>query len=47
VLENVKSVKEKGKEKGFGPQQDDGPVEIPDDKVIKYKLDEDDVQDGE
>ena len=48
VLKNVRSVKEKDEEKGFKSQQDDEPVEIPEDKVIKYKLDPDEgVKDGD
>jgi hypothetical protein len=48
ALKNVKSVKEKDQEKGFTSQQDDEPVEIPEDKVIKYKMDPDEgVKDGD
>ena len=48
VLKNVRSVKEKDEEKGFKSQQDDEPVEIPKDKVIKYKMDPDEgVKDGD
>lgn len=47
TLKKVKTVKEKDQEKGFGHQQDDEPVEVPDDKVIKYKMDPDEgVKDG-
>ena len=48
VLKNVKSVKEKDQEKGFTSQQDDETVDIPEDKVIKYKMDPDEgVKDGD
>ena len=48
VLKKVKSVKEKDEEKGFASQQDDETVEIPEDKVIKYKMDPDGkVKDGD
>ena len=48
ALKNVKSVKEKDQEKGFTSQQDDEAVEIPEDKVIKYKMDPDEgVKDGD
>ncbi|HLF88150.1 MAG TPA: hypothetical protein VI451_04340 [Anaerolineales bacterium] len=48
ALKKVKTVKEKDEEKRFATQQDDEPVEIPEDKVIKYKVDPDDeVKDGD
>jgi hypothetical protein len=47
VRKKVKSVKEKDQEKGFTPQQDDGPVEISGDKVIKDKIDHDSVNHGD
>lgn len=48
TLKKVKTVKEKDQEKGFGHQQDDEPVEVPEDKVIKYKMDPDEgVKNGE
>ena len=48
ALRNVRSVKEKDEEKGFKPQQDDEPVDVPEDKVIKYKMDPDEgVKDGD
>ena len=48
VLQKVKSVKEKDAEKGFTSQQDDESVEVPEDKVIKYKLDpNEEVKDGD
>ena len=48
VLKKVKSVKEKDQEKGFTSQQDDEPVDVPEDKVIKYKMDSDEgVKDGD
>lgn len=46
TLQQVKSVKEMDAEKGFAPQQDDSSVDVPDDKIIKYKVD-DEVQDGD
>lgn len=47
AFNKVKSVKEKDEEKGFTSQQDDNPVEIPEDKVIKYKIDPDEgITDG-
>jgi hypothetical protein len=36
-LSKVKSVKDIDAEKGFTPQQDDSPVNVPDDLVVKYK----------
>ncbi len=47
ALKNVKSMKEMDKEKGFKPQQDDSSVDVPDSNVIKYKVDKDDVGDGD
>lgn len=47
MLQNVKSIKEMDEQKGFEPQQDDSPVNVPDDLVIKYKLKTDEVQDGD
>lgn len=49
ALKNVKSIKEMDAEKGFKPQQDDASVDVPDEKIIKYKMpkDKDDVRDGE
>jgi hypothetical protein len=50
ALKNVKSVKEMDAEKGFGPQQDDSSVDVPDDQVIKYKMPKknpNEVEDGE
>lgn len=47
-LKGVKSIKEMDKEKGATkPLQDDDSVNVPEDKVIKYKIDTDEVQDGE
>lgn len=46
ALKQVKSTKEMDEQKGITPQQDDEPVEIPDDKVIKYKMDDEEVKDG-
>ena len=48
ALKKVKTVKEKDEEKGFTSQQDDEPVEVPEDKVIKYKVDPDEgLKDGD
>ena len=48
VLQKVKSVKEKDAEKGFTSQQDDESIEVPDNKVIKYKTDSaNEVKDGD
>jgi hypothetical protein len=41
ALAKVKSVKELDQEQGFTPQQDDGSVDVPEDKVIKYKMEPD------
>jgi hypothetical protein len=47
-LKKIKSVKQMDEEKGFKPQQDDEPVEVPEEKIVKYKMDSDEgVQDGE
>lgn len=46
-LKGVKSIKEMDQEKGATkPLQDDDPVDVPDDKVIKYNIDPDEVEDG-
>ena len=47
TLQGVKSVKEMDKEKGFQPQQDDGPIEVPDEKIITLKAGGQVVHDGE
>ena len=47
VLQNVKSVKEMDEAKGFTSQQDDSPVNVPDDLIVKYKVKTDDVKDGD
>jgi hypothetical protein len=48
VFKGIKSVKEKDEEKEFSSQQDDDSLEIPQDKVIKYKIDPDEgVKDGD
>ncbi len=48
TLKDVKSVKEMDEEKGFKPQQDDSSVDVPDEKIVKYKMDDpDNVRDGE
>lgn len=46
-LQGVKSVKEMDAEKGFAPQQDDESVDVPEDKIVKYPMPDDSVQDGE
>jgi hypothetical protein len=46
-LKGVKSIKEMDKEKGFKPQQDDSSVDLSDSPTIKYKVDKDDVGDGD
>ena len=46
-LKKIKTVKEMDKEKGFTSQQDDTSIDVPDDKIIKYKLGSDEeVTDG-
>jgi hypothetical protein len=49
ALQNVQSIKEKDAEHGFTPQQDDEPVDVPEDQIVKYEMpdDPDAVQDGE
>lgn len=39
VLNKVKSVKEMDEKKGFTSQQDDESIDVPEDKIIKYKID--------
>lgn len=47
VLKKVKTFKEMDEKKGFTSQQDDESVDVPEDKVIKYKIDSDEeVKDG-
>jgi hypothetical protein len=46
-LKGVKSIKEMDEQKGFKPQQDDSSIELSDSPTIKYKVDKDDVGDGE
>jgi len=46
-LKNVKSVKEMDKEKGFKPQQDDAPVDIPQDQVTRLGKGPREVKAGE
>ncbi|MCI0491212.1 MAG: hypothetical protein L0229_31870 [Blastocatellia bacterium] len=46
ALKKVKSVKEMDEQKGFAPQQDDSAVNVPEDKIIKYNIDTDEVKDG-
>jgi hypothetical protein len=43
----VKSIKEMDAEKGFTAQQDDSSVDLTDSPTIKYKVDKDDVNDGD
>ena len=46
-LKKVKTVKEMDQEKGFTAQQDDTPIDVPPDKIIKYHVDSDEeVSDG-
>jgi len=45
-LKGVKSVKEMDQQKGFKPPQEDDSIEIPDDKVIKYKASRRKVESG-
>ncbi|MEW6208381.1 MAG: hypothetical protein AB1631_08435 [Acidobacteriota bacterium] len=47
ALRQIKSVKEIDKEKGFAPQQDDDTVNVPEDKIITYKIDKNEVEDGD
>ena len=47
ALQKVKSIKEMDKDKGFAPQQDDDSIDVPDEQIVKYKLNPDEVQDGE
>lgn len=47
-LKKVKTVKEMDQEKGFTAQQDDTPIDVPPDKIIKYHVDADEeVTDGD
>ncbi|HEY7545931.1 MAG TPA: hypothetical protein VID27_13650, partial [Blastocatellia bacterium] len=46
AFKQIKSVKEMDKEKGFAPQQDDDTVNVPEDKIITYKIDKTEVEDG-
>jgi len=46
-LKKIKTVKEMDKEKGFTSQQDDTSIDVPEDKIVKYKLGSDEeVSDG-
>lgn len=47
ALKQIKSVKDMDKEKGFAPQQDDDTVNVPEDKIITYKIDKNEVEDGD
>lgn len=47
-FEQIKTVKEIDKGKGFTPQQDDKSIEISEDNIIKYKIGSDEpVDDGD
>ena len=47
-FEQIKTVKEIDKVKGFTPQQDDESIEISEDNIIKYKIGSDEpVDDGD
>ncbi|NDJ76646.1 MAG: hypothetical protein GYB65_10340 [Chloroflexi bacterium] len=48
-LQSVKSIKEMDADKGFAPQQDDDSVNVPEDKIIKYPVQDnpDVVDDGD
>lgn len=41
ALSGVKSIKEMDEAKGFGPQQDDSPVDIADDQIVNYPVEPD------
>lgn len=45
-LKGVKSVKAMDKEKGFKSQQDDESIDVPDDNVVKYKVERREVNSG-
>jgi hypothetical protein len=48
ALQGVHSIKEVDAEKGFTkPQQDDESVDVPDEKIVKYNMPDDPVQDGD
>ncbi len=49
ALKGVQSVKDMDAEKGFAPQQDDDPVDVPEDQIVKYDMpkDKNEVEDGE
>jgi hypothetical protein len=47
-FEQIKTIKEIDKGKGFTPQQDDESIEISEDNIIKYKIGSDEpVDDGD
>jgi len=47
ILGGVKSVKELDEKKGFGAQQDDSTVEVPDGQVVELGAEGELVRDGE
>lgn len=48
TLQNVQSIKDMDEEKGFGSQQDDSSVNVPDDQITKYNIQSDDeIKDGD
>lgn len=47
TFKKIKTIKEIDHEKGFSPQQDDSPVEVPDTKVIKCGIGKRKVKDGQ
>lgn len=47
ALKNVQSIQEMDTKQGFMPQQDDDSVNVPEDQIIKYKLQTDEIEDGE
>jgi len=48
AFEQIKTVKEIDKGKGFTPQQGDGSIEIPEENIIKFKIGSDEpVDDGD
>jgi hypothetical protein len=47
VLGGIKSVKDIDKKKGFGAQQDDSTVEVPEGQVVTLAAGDEPVRDGE
>jgi hypothetical protein len=47
VLKRIKSVKQMDEEKGLESQQDDRPVEVPDETIVTYPIDSDKEQNGD